>query len=217
MTQAREGWQAAGSGGADQGTVRRANLALVLGSLRESGARSRARLAGDLGLNKATVSSLVGELMERGLVREGRPERGAVGRPGTIVELNGSGAFGIGAEINVNHVTTLAVDLAGEVVSERKVSVDTRELEPKGHTTSPPSRYTEPSLVARLEELGIGRPSTYASIMQTIQDRGYVVWPLASSSRVSSCWPRSTRGSRRSASSLLWSSSPAVPSSRDST
>ncbi|GAB3317143.1 type I DNA topoisomerase [Geodermatophilus aquaeductus] len=57
---------------------------------------------------------------------------------------------------------------------ERGQQLDTRELEPKGHTTSPPSRYTEPSLVARLEELGIGRPSTYASIMQTIQDRGYV-------------------------------------------
>ena len=48
------------------------------------------------------------------------------------------------------------------------------ELEPKGHTTSPPARYTEASLVKRLEELGIGRPSTYASIMQVIQDRGYV-------------------------------------------
>ncbi len=47
-------------------------------------------------------------------------------------------------------------------------------LEPKGHTTAPPARYTEASLVKRLEELGIGRPSTYASIMQTIQDRGYV-------------------------------------------
>ena len=47
-------------------------------------------------------------------------------------------------------------------------------LEPKGHTTTPPARYTEASLVKRLEELGIGRPSTYASIMQTIQDRGYV-------------------------------------------
>ncbi len=47
-------------------------------------------------------------------------------------------------------------------------------LEPGGHTTSPPARYTEASLVRRLEELGIGRPSTYASIMQTIQDRGYV-------------------------------------------
>jgi DNA topoisomerase-1 len=43
-----------------------------------------------------------------------------------------------------------------------------------GHTTQPPARYTEASLVKRLEELGIGRPSTYASIMQTIQDRGYV-------------------------------------------
>ncbi len=49
-----------------------------------------------------------------------------------------------------------------------------RELEAKGHSTSPPARYTEPSLVGAMEELGIGRPSTYASIMQTIQDRGYV-------------------------------------------
>ena len=49
-----------------------------------------------------------------------------------------------------------------------------RSLEPTGHSTSPPARYTEASLVKALEELGIGRPSTYASIMQTIQDRGYV-------------------------------------------
>jgi DNA topoisomerase-1 len=47
-------------------------------------------------------------------------------------------------------------------------------IEPSGHTTSPPARYTEASLVKRLEELGIGRPSTWASIIQTIQDRGYV-------------------------------------------
>src|SRR5258707_570439 len=47
-------------------------------------------------------------------------------------------------------------------------------LEAVGHSTQPPARYTEASLVKALEELGIGRPSTYASIMQTIQDRGYV-------------------------------------------
>jgi DNA topoisomerase-1 len=47
-------------------------------------------------------------------------------------------------------------------------------IEPHGHTTSPPARYTEASLVKRLEELGIGRPSTWASIIQTVQDRGYV-------------------------------------------
>jgi len=42
------------------------------------------------------------------------------------------------------------------------------------HSTKPPARYTEASLVKRLEDLGVGRPSTYASILQTIQDRGYV-------------------------------------------
>ena len=47
-------------------------------------------------------------------------------------------------------------------------------IEPNGHSTSPPARYTEASLVKRLEELGIGRPSTWASIIQTVQDRGYV-------------------------------------------
>ncbi len=45
---------------------------------------------------------------------------------------------------------------------------------PEGHNTTPPARFTEASLVKRLEELGIGRPSTWASIIQTIQDRGYV-------------------------------------------
>ncbi|MFZ9630081.1 MAG: type I DNA topoisomerase, partial [Ilumatobacteraceae bacterium] len=53
-------------------------------------------------------------------------------------------------------------------------TVAVASLEPQGHTTTPPARYTEASLVKKLEELGIGRPSTWASIIQTVQDRGYV-------------------------------------------
>ncbi len=52
--------------------------------------------------------------------------------------------------------------------------LEVRSLTPRGHATSPPARFTEASLVKTLEELGIGRPSTYASIIGTIQDRGYV-------------------------------------------
>ncbi|WP_433389307.1 type I DNA topoisomerase [Micromonospora sp. KLBMP9576] len=59
------------------------------------------------------------------------------------------------------------------LVKDQPLTAD--ELAAQGHHTQPPSRYTEASLVKSLEELGIGRPSTYASIMQTIQDRGYVV------------------------------------------
>ncbi len=52
--------------------------------------------------------------------------------------------------------------------------VSATELTPDGHTTNPPPRYNEASLIKALEELGIGRPSTYASIIKTILDRGYV-------------------------------------------
>lgn len=57
---------------------------------------------------------------------------------------------------------------------EQGDAVTATELAPVGHETKPPARYTEASLIKELEDRGIGRPSTYASIVSTIQDRGYV-------------------------------------------
>jgi DNA topoisomerase-1 len=53
--------------------------------------------------------------------------------------------------------------------------LERRDVRPEQHFTEPPPRFTEASLVKRLEELGIGRPSTYASIISVLQDRDYVV------------------------------------------
>ena len=53
-------------------------------------------------------------------------------------------------------------------------ALDAADVAANGHTTTPPARYTEASLVKTLDELGIGRPSTYAATISTIMDRGYV-------------------------------------------
>ena len=63
--------------------------------------------------------------------------------------------------------------LLPRVLEDEEVSID--QLEAKSHTTQPPARYTEASLVKELEAQGIGRPSTYASIIETILRRAYVV------------------------------------------
>jgi predicted NBD/HSP70 family sugar kinase len=118
-----------GSLSADQLTLRRTNLGLVLRRLRDHGPRSRATLASELGMTRTAVSTLVTELTERGLVRSGGIERGAVGRPGTAVELDGLAVAGLGAEVNVNHVSTMALDLRGEVVSEHKLGLDARAVQ----------------------------------------------------------------------------------------
>jgi predicted NBD/HSP70 family sugar kinase len=115
---------------ADQATVRRHNLAVVLTHLRDNGPRSRARVADETGLNKATVSSLVAELVERRLVREGETERGAVGRPGQAIALEGDHVVALAAEVNVDFIAALAMNLRGDVVAERRVPLDTAGSDP---------------------------------------------------------------------------------------
>jgi predicted NBD/HSP70 family sugar kinase len=107
--------------------VRRHNLGVVLRHVAEHGPRSRAAIAQETGLNKTTVSSLVGELIEFGLVRETEVElRGTVGRPALPVELSGRRVVGLGLELGVDFLAVRAADLTGDERHRELVTTDNR-------------------------------------------------------------------------------------------
>jgi len=116
---------------ANQRSVRRHNLGVVLRHVAERGPRSRAAIAQETGLNKTTVSSLVGELIGFGLVRETEVElRGTVGRPALPVELSGRRVVGLGLELGVDFLAARAADLAGEERYAALVAADNRGRPP---------------------------------------------------------------------------------------
>jgi predicted NBD/HSP70 family sugar kinase len=106
----------AGSQTADFADVRATNLAVVLRHVRVNAPCSRADIAASTGLNKATVSSLVAELIERRLLRETGLVEHRIGRPATMIELDGAPYAAVGVEIAADHLSLEAVDLAGERV-----------------------------------------------------------------------------------------------------
>lgn len=117
------------AGRVDQAQMRAANMGLILRHLRTHGGKSRARLAAETGLSKATMSSLVSDLAERGLVEEGGLDRdGSVGRPGQIVSVTGASVAGVGLEISVDHLAVTGVDLRGTVIRESSVSLPVDQL-----------------------------------------------------------------------------------------
>ncbi len=101
---------------ADHTDIRATNLAAVLGYLRREAPCSRAAIAAGTGLNKATVTSIVGELLERRLVRETQQTQNHVGRPATLLVLDGSAYATIGLEVGARGLTALACDAAGEQI-----------------------------------------------------------------------------------------------------
>ena len=104
---------------------------------------------------------------------------GATASDGRDVEFTASGTVTLFAGFKAAYEDTREEESDDEKervlpVLKEGQSVTLLGLEPDGHSTNPPARFTEASLTAKLEELGIGRPSTYAAIMSTIVDRGYV-------------------------------------------
>jgi predicted NBD/HSP70 family sugar kinase len=121
----------AGPSPADQRTVRRHNLGLVLRSIARGAPRTRARISAETGLNPSTVSSLVVELMEWGLINEvGVEQDGSIGRPGRSLGLNPDGGAALGIEIADDGLGVLALDLTGTVRYRAFVGQDNREKVP---------------------------------------------------------------------------------------
>ena len=128
--------------------------------------------------NTATVTIEVGPTA----ADASAPDGATTAIAGTVAEFTASGtvitfrgflaAYEEGHDEERNADDAPAEAKLPQLTEGQAVALD--ELEVKGHETSPLPRYTEASLVKRLEELGIGRPSTFASIISTILDRGYV-------------------------------------------
>lgn len=113
---------------ADKNLIRRLNIALVLNYLRTSQRRTRASLAASTGLTRATVSSLVDNLIALNLVRETGLQPSQGGRPGTRLELNPSGGCAIGIEIGVGFVTVVLADFVANVRWRQRVEVGSRDF-----------------------------------------------------------------------------------------
>lgn len=95
----------------DQQSIRRQNRRLILDCLRLAGPLSRAELARQVGLTKSTISSLIGELVAEGCLREGSLVSSPLGRPGTLIELAAENSLAAGAELGVDNTVLVLSDL----------------------------------------------------------------------------------------------------------
>jgi glucokinase-like ROK family protein len=113
------------TGPADQNLVKRLNSALILDQLLASSPQSRANLAQQTGLNRSTISSLVGDLIDQGLIREvGLEIASSRGRPGMLLELNPGGGCIVGIEINVDYVSIILTDFTARTLWRRHAEID---------------------------------------------------------------------------------------------
>jgi len=152
--------------------------------------RTPGQVAGQMGADEFRLYELI---WQRTIASQMVDARGLTLSLRITAPLNDAGGFGNEALFTASgrtitfpgflraYVETVDAEAGGEADdAERRLpnlrvdeQLDVKELTPGSHSTSPPARYTEPSLIKALEELGIGRPSTYTSIIRTITERGY--------------------------------------------
>ena len=109
--------------------IRQHNTALVLNCLRQAPSQTRAGLAAQTGLTRATVSSLVSELIEKDLVIEAGIQESHAGRPGTLLELNPQGGGVIGIEIQCDFILMVLTDFCSQIRWRQYITTDCTDIE----------------------------------------------------------------------------------------
>jgi glucokinase-like ROK family protein len=142
---------------ADKYLVRQLNIALILNSLRTTQSHTRAMLAASTGLTRATVSSLVDELIQLNLVRETGQHLPQGGRPGTGLELNPEGGCAVGVEIGVDFISVVLADFTAQIRWRQRVEFTTRASnEVISQTEALVDQAIECAKTLNLRLLGIG-------------------------------------------------------------
>ena len=108
----------------DQAFLRETNLSTVLHTLHNNSPLSRAQLANLIGLNKSTISSLVKELLARGLIHSIGLNPSSAGRPGILLEINPQAGAIIGVELGVDFISVVVTDFWGQIIWRRFTSAD---------------------------------------------------------------------------------------------
>ena len=118
----------------NQDDLRNHNLSVVIDTLlRASGPMSRADLAKETGLTKATMSLLVSLLIDAGVVEEGEPQNSSsYGRPSTPLALGGGKVCGIGMQVNTDGYGCMALDINHDILRHEWVDADMSGVEPDG-------------------------------------------------------------------------------------
>jgi glucokinase-like ROK family protein len=108
----------------DQSFVRKVNTLSVMDTLRLFAPLSRAELSARTGLNRSTISSIIGELIQDGYVQETTLQDPKIGRPGMLLQLSPNGGFAIGIEIGVDFFSIILANFTAEVLWRKRVFHD---------------------------------------------------------------------------------------------
>ncbi|ANY65424.1 ROK family protein [Paenibacillus sp. BIHB 4019] len=138
----------------DLALIKKMNTAIVLEAVIKHAPLSRAQISERTGLNKATVSSLVQDLIDNHLVFENGPGESSGGRKPVMLLFNGQAGHAIGIDLGVNYMRGVLTDLQGTVISERQLTFKKREQE-----------FALSQLIAFIEELASQAPSSHYGLI----------------------------------------------------